>query len=64
MAKCEDPRVVLFTSRHLGYGAIVILSLIAMDIITESVIGTLLITASIDAHQGSLTSCLQFVICK
>ena len=62
LAKCQDPRVMLFTSRHLGCGATVIIPLIAMNIITESVIGTPLITSSIDVHQGSLTSCLQFVI--
>ena len=33
-----------------------------MDNITERVIETPLITASIDIHQGSPTSCLQFVI--
>ena len=53
---------MLITSRHLGYGAAVILPLIGMDIITENVIGTPLITASIAVHQGFLTSCLQFVI--
>ena len=56
------PKSLLFTSRHLGYGATVILPLIAMNIITESVIGTPLITASIAVHQEFLTSCLQFVI--
>ena len=47
---------------NLGYVATVILPLIEMDNITESVIDTPLITASIDIHQGSPTSCLQFVI--
>ena len=48
--------------QHLEYGATVILPLIAMDNITESIIDTPLIPASIDVHQGSPTSCLQFVI--
>ena len=66
MAKCQDPRVMLFTSRHLGYGATVILPLTAMNKITEGVIGTPLITASVDVHHDRVPNLLSPIgdICK
>ena len=56
-------RVVLFSIlKRLGCGATMLLALIAMYKMTQSVIGTALITASVGVRQGSPTSCLLFVL--
>ena len=56
-------RVVLFTIlKRLGCGATMLMALIAMYKMTQSIIGTALITASIGVRQGSPTSCLLFVL--
>ena len=56
-------RVVLFTIlKRLGCGATMLMALVAMYKMTQSVIGTALITASVGVRQGSPTSCLLFVL--
>ena len=56
-------RVVLFSIlKRLGCGATMLLALITMYKMTQSVIGTALITASVGVRQGSPTSCLLFVL--
>ena len=56
-------RVVLFTIlKRLGCGATMLMALIAMYKMTQSVIGTALVTASVGVRQGSPTSCLLIVL--
>ena len=57
------PRTVLFhTLKRLGCGATMLLSLVAMYKVTNCVIGTAVIAASVGVRQGSLTSCLLFIL--
>ena len=57
------PRRLLFEIlKRLGCGAVMLAALIAMYRITDSVLGTAVITATIGVRQGSPTSCLLFIL--
>ena len=57
------PRHVLFrVLRRLGCGAVMLAALIAMYSLTESVIGSVVVSVSLGVRQGSPTSCLLFII--
>ena len=57
------PRAVLFSVlKRLGCGATMLLSLVAMYKVTNCVIGSAIIAASVGVRQGSPTSCLLFVL--
>ena len=47
---------------RLGCGAVMVAALVAMYSVTQSIIGTALVTATIGVRQGSPTSCLLFII--
>ena len=57
------PRHVLFgVLRRLGCGSIMLCALIAMYNVTESWIGSVMISVTLGVRQGSPTSCLLFII--
>ena len=57
------PRAILFgVLRRLGCGAVMLAALVAMYSVTQSIIGSVLVTASLGVRQGSPTSCLLFII--
>ncbi len=57
------PRNMLFRIlRRLGCGVLMLGALMAMYSVTQSIIGTALITITLGVRQGSPTSCLLFVI--
>lgn len=57
------PRNVLFSIlRRMGCGSLMLGALIAMYRLTDSIIGTALISITIGVRQGSPTSCLLFII--
>ena len=57
------PRNMLFTVlKRLGCGAIMLGALIAMYRVTNCVIGSAIVSATIGVRQGSPTSCLLFVL--
>ena len=57
------PRTMLFTVlKRLGCGLTMIVALIAMYQVTDSVIGSAVVSAAIGVRQGSPTSCLLFII--
>ena len=57
------PRNMLFlVLKRLGCGAAMLSVLVAMYNVTQSVIGTAIITTAIGVRQGSPTSCLLFII--
>ena len=57
------PQHMLFSVlKHLGCGAVMLGAISAMYSVTQSVIGTAIITTVIGVRQGSPASCLLFVI--
>ena len=57
------PRSKMFSIlRRLGCGAVMVAALVAMYAVTQSVIGTAVVSASIGLKQGSPTSVILFVI--
>ena len=57
------PRHMLFlVLKRLGCGAAMLSVLVAMYSVTQSVIGTAIITTAIGVRQGSPTSCLLFIL--
>ena len=46
----------------LGCGAVMLAALIAMYRVTDSILGTIVISATIGVRQGSPTSCLLFIL--
>ena len=57
------PRNMLFlVLKRLGCGAAMLSVLVAMYNVTQSVIGTAIITTAIGVRQGSPTSCLLFIL--
>ena len=57
------PRSLLFSIlRKLGCGAVMLAALVDMYSITQSVLGSVSITANLGVRQGSPTSCLLFII--
>lgn len=57
------PRDVLFMiMKRLGCGMIMLSAIVAMYQVTQSIIGTAVMTATIGVRQGSPTSCLLFVL--
>lgn len=57
------PRQVLFrVLKRLGCGTVMLGAVLAMYSITQSVIGSVLVTATLGVRQGSPTSCLLFII--
>ncbi len=57
------PRAVLFIIlKRLGCGAVMLAALVSMYTVTQSIIGTAVVTAVIGVRQGSPTSCLLFII--
>lgn len=56
-------RQVLFrVLRRLGCGAVMLAALVATYSLTQSVIGSVVVTATLGVRQGSPTSCLLFII--
>ena len=57
------PRNMLFVVlKRLGCGAVMLSVLISMYSVTQSIIGTAIITTAIGVRQGSPTSCLLFIL--
>ena len=57
------PRQMLFqVLKRLGCGAVMLATLVAMYSVTQSVIGSAVITTALGVRQGSPTSCLLFII--
>ena len=57
------PRHILFSVlKHLGCGAAMLSVIVAMYSVTQSIIGTAVITTAIGVRQGSPTSCLLFIL--
>ena len=57
------PRNMLFkVLQGLGCGAIMLSSIIAMYSVTDSILGTAIVTTLVGVRQGSPTSCLLFII--
>jgi len=57
------PRGILFRIlRELGCGAVMLAALISMYCITRSILGTVIITATLGVRQGSPTSCFLFIL--
>ena len=57
------PRQILFKIlQRLGCGGVMLAAIIAMYRITDSILGTVLIPATIGVRQGSPTSCLLFIL--
>ena len=57
------PRGMLFkVLKRLGCGAVMLAALIAIYRVTNSIIGTAIITTTIGVRQGSSTSCLLFIL--
>ncbi len=57
------PRDILFrVLQRLGCGSIMLCALVAMYSVTESWVGTTLVTISLGVRQGSPTSCLLFIV--
>ena len=57
------PRNMLFgVLKRLGCGAVMLSVLISMYSVTQSIIGTAIITTAIGVRQGSPTSCLLFIL--
>ena len=48
--------------KRLGCGTVMLFAIIAIYRVTDSIIGTAIITATIGVRQGSPTSCLLFVL--
>ena len=64
-AKAYDmvPRhMLLQILKRLGCGAVMLAAMVAMYSVTQSVIGSVLITTTLGVRQGSPTSCLLFII--
>ncbi len=48
--------------KRLGCGAVMLAALVSMYTVTQSIIGTVVVTAIIGVRQGSPTTCLLFII--
>ena len=57
------PRNILFNIlKRLGCGAVMLVAIITMYRVTQSVLGTALVTATIGVRQGPPYACLPFII--
>lgn len=57
------PRSMLFAVlKRLGCGSVMLAALVAMYAVTNSVIGSVIVAATVGVRQGSSTSCLLFVL--
>ena len=57
------PRNILFNIlKRLGCGAVMLAALVAIYKVTNSIIGTAVVTTTVGVRQGSSTSCLLFVL--
>ena len=63
MAYDRVPRDVLFMIlKRIGCGAVMLATLVSMYTVTQSVVGTAVVAATIGVRHGSPTSCILFII--